>query len=58
MFIMNDKVNELQTAVMSMQKVQYEQRQIIEEDRKIMQTYKFFNDSWQAIIDMRKEVKE
>lgn len=54
MFIINDKVNELRTTVMSMQEVQCEQRRIIEEDRKIMQTYKFFNESWQAIIDLRK----
>lgn len=27
---------------------------IVEEDRQIMRTYKFFNESWQAIIDMEK----
>lgn len=27
----------------------------VEDNKTVMQTYKFFNQSWQAIIDMRKE---
>lgn len=27
----------------------------VDENRTVMQTYKFFNQSWQAILDMRKD---
>lgn len=55
MFAVNVKVEELEQQMIELQKTQEQQAQWIAENKTVMQTYKFFNQSWQAIIDMEKE---
>ena len=52
--VLNKRVDELQAQMNQLQQVQTEQREWIEENAYIMRTYKFFNESWQAILDKEK----
>jgi hypothetical protein len=47
----NKRMTELSDQFKALQVAQQEQRAWIEESRTIMQTYKFFNESWEAIIN-------
>ena len=52
--IHNKRMTELSNQFKAIQATQQEQRDWIEESRTIMQTYKFFNKSWEAIINYDK----
>lgn len=56
--IHNKRMTELSDQFKAIQAAQQEQRAWIEESRTIMQTYKFFNESWEAIINYDKRNKD
>lgn len=47
----NHKVKELEARMSAMEREHEEIEAWIEDNRTVMQTYKFFNKSWQAILD-------
>lgn len=54
LIVHNKRMTELSDQFKAIQTAQQEQRAWIEESRTIMQTYKFFNESWEAIINYDK----
>lgn len=52
MFVHVQHLKWLEVQMTNMLAVQQEQEKWIEDNRMVMQTYKFFNESWQAILDM------
>jgi len=57
MFVFTDKVNTLEQRQLVLEEVQAEQDKWIEDNKSVMQTYKFFNESWEAILDYDKRTK-
>lgn len=55
--VQNQEVRMLQEQMAVLHKEHEELVGWVEENRTVMQTYKFFNQSWQAIIDLKKEQK-
>ena len=55
--VQSQEVRMLQEQMAVLQKEHEELVGWVEENRTVMQTYKFFNQSWQAIIDLKKENK-
>lgn len=55
--VVNARVNELQTQMNQLQQTQAAQQEWIEENEYIMRTYKFFNESWQAILDKERRTR-
>ncbi len=52
LFAMSDKVNKLESRQLALEEKQVEQDSWIEDNKTIMKTYQFFNESWQAIIEL------
>ena len=57
-FIMDIRVKELQTQFDELRQQHEEQAVWIEENKYVMQTYKFLNESWAAIIKLQEERDE
>ena len=53
--VVNERINELQAQMNMLQKQQAAEKAWIEENKTVMQTYKFFNESWAAIIKLQEE---
>lgn len=54
-FIVNQNMKDIREEVAEIEQRQVELEAWYKENEMVMQTYKFFNQSWQAIIDMQKE---
>ena len=48
----NTRLNEMSKQLGQLQSVQQIQESWIEENKTVMQTYKFFNESWTAILEV------
>lgn len=51
--VQNQEVRTLQEQMAALHAEHVELAEWVEENKIVMQTYKFFNQSWQAIIDLR-----
>ena len=54
-FVMDARIKELQTQLDDLKAAQAAEKEWIEENKTVMQTYKFFNESWAAIIKLQEE---
>ena len=54
-FVVNTRVNELQAQLDDLKAERAAEKEWIEENKTVMQTYKFFNESWAAIIKLQEE---
>lgn len=55
MWSMKQKVEEVQMQMNEVQSEHEELKKWVGENEYVMRTYKFFNESWQAIIDLHRE---
>lgn len=55
LFVVDTRVKELEKQMVELQQQQESIATWIADNETVMRTYKFFNQSWEAIIDMRKE---
>jgi formate-dependent nitrite reductase membrane component NrfD len=58
LFIFNSKLIKMQTQLNNIEEVQADQSEWISENETVMRTYKFFNETWRAIIDQDVKNKE
>lgn len=55
--IVSDKMRNYESQLVELKAIVNQQNEWIEENKTVMQTYKFFNQSWQAIIDLQENKK-
>ena len=55
LFTLNERIKELQGEMDSLKNEHEIQKEWIEENKTIMRTYKFFNESWKVIIELQEK---